>query len=202
MRILGMLVIGAALLLPGCSSAKKEEVKEEVAKPEPITGRNGFYKVYVAARTWAPDIQCLRVTSIQLTDLKAEPGKAAAWQVVVVSPSKQRMRSYTWSAIEAPGNLHQGVFAGPEDGYVQRGTAKPFLTAALKIDTSDAWKIAMEKGADYMKKNPDEPINFSLELGDKHPNPAWRVIWGSSAGTSGFSVFVDATTGQYLETRR
>jgi hypothetical protein len=26
------------------------------------------------------------------------------------------------------------------------------------------------------------------------------VIWGESAGTSNFSIFVDASTGQYLET--
>jgi hypothetical protein len=44
-------------------------------------------------------------------------------------------------------------------------------------------------------------INYLLELGDKHANPAWRVIWGDSVGTSGHSVFVDATTGLYLETR-
>jgi hypothetical protein len=52
-----------------------------------------------------------------------------------------------------------------------------------------------------MKRNPNMRINYLLELGDKHPNPAWRVIWGDSVGTSGHSVFVDATTGSYLETR-
>ena len=30
----------------------------------------------------------------------------------------------------------------------------------------------------------------------------WRVVWGDSVGTSNFSVFVDATTGEYLETMR
>src|SRR5438876_151399 len=34
------------------------------------------------------------------------------------------------------------------------------------------------------------------------PDLTWRVIWGDSVGTSNFSVFVDATTGEYLETMR
>jgi len=30
--------------------------------------------------------------------------------------------------------------------------------------------------------------------------PAWRVIWGESASTSGISVLIDASTGLYLKT--
>lgn len=203
MRTLGV-VFAAALVFTGCSSAPKETAKkkeEPKAAPEPITGRNAFFKVYVTARSWAPDVQCLSVTSIPLSELKAEPGKSGAWQITVASPSKLRKRTYTWSAIEAAGNLHQGVFAGAEEPFTASAKAKPFLIAALKTDTDAAWKVAEEKSADYIKKNPDTRINFLLEYGEKHPNPAWRVIWGDSVGTSGRSVFVDATQGTYLETR-
>jgi hypothetical protein len=34
----------------------------------------------------------------------------------------------------------------------------------------------------------------------KYQDPVWRIIWGESAGTSDFSVYVDASTGDYLET--
>ena len=46
------------------------------------------------------------------------------------------------------------------------------------------------------------PVTFLLEFTKRFPNPAWRVIWGESVGTSDFSIFVDATTGEYLETMR
>ena len=58
----------------------------------------------------------------------------------------------------------------------------------------------MKKGAEYDKKNPGKPITFLLEHNDKFPDVSWRVIWGESPGTSNFSVYVDASTGLYLET--
>jgi len=58
----------------------------------------------------------------------------------------------------------------------------------------------MKKGAEYDKKNPGKPIIFLLEANNKFPDVSWRVIWGESVGTSAFSVFVDASTGGYLET--
>jgi len=204
MRIFGLVLVAAMMVTSGCGSSpkpaadKKEEPKKE---PEAITGRNAFFKVYVTARSWAPDVQCLSVSSIPLEEVKAGPGKAGAWQVTVVSPSKLRKRTYTWSAVEAQGNLHEGVYPGPEDSFNPNSKTKPFLIAALKTDTDAALKIAEEKSVEYMKKNPGMRVNYLLELGDRHPNPAWRVIWGDSVGTSGHSVFVDASTGLYLETR-
>jgi len=102
--------------------------------------------------------------------------------------------------------IHKGVFAGNEEGW--RGpspAAKPFMIQALKIDSDAAYEIALKKGkkaAEYMKANPDKNVMFLLEQNNKFPNLTWRVIWGESVGTSNYSVFVDATTGEYLETMR
>ncbi len=195
-----MTLTGAILFLAGCSEAPKPAAKkEEKEPPKPLTGKNAFYKMYVAARSWAPDAQILKINSIHLEELKAEPGKAAAWQVILGSPTKLKKKAYTWSAVESAGNLHEGVFSGLEEDWDGRG--KPMLIAALKADTSDAYKIALEKSADYVKKNPGQRVNFQFEKTDKHPNPSWRVFWGDSVGTAGQSVFVDATLGTYQETR-
>jgi hypothetical protein len=50
-----------------------------------------------------------------------------------------------------------------------------------------------------MKKNPSKPVMFLMELGKRFPDVTWRVIWGDSVGTSDYSVFVDGSTGKYLE---
>jgi hypothetical protein len=60
----------------------------------------------------------------------------------------------------------------------------------------------LTKGAEYDKKNPGKTITFVLEKTSRFTDPAWRVIWGESVGTSNFSIFVDASTGKYLETMR
>lgn len=184
---------------PKTATKKKEPEKP----PEPVTGRYAFHQMFAAARGWAPDVQALQLRSINLSQVKNEPGRSGAWQATFVSPSRQRMRSYTYSVIEAEGNLHKGVFAGLEETYTgPRGQAKPFLIAALKTDTDEVYKTALAKSTEYAKKNPDKPINFTLDLTPRFPNPAWRVIWGESAGTSNYSIFVDASTGEYLQTMR
>ena len=155
--------------------------------------------MYIAARGWGADIQPIRITSILLPEVKAEPGKAAAWQAIFVSASQNKARSYTYSIVESEGNLHQGVFAG-FDQSIPSGAEKPFPMAAIKVDSDQAYQTALKKGAEYDKKNPGKPIIFLLEANNKFPDVSWRVIWGESVGTSNFSVFVDASTGLYLET--
>jgi hypothetical protein len=198
-----LLILAAApllLLSPGCSEAPPPP-KKEVAPPEPVKGRVALYQMYNAARGWVPDVQVLRLNSIDIPEVKRERGKAAAWQASFVSPSSGRARSYTYCVIESVGNLHKGVFAGLEES-ARPGTAKPFLIAALKTDSDEVYQTALKKATEYEKKNPDKQISFLLEKTDQFPNPAWRVIWGESVGTSNFSVFVDASTGAYLQTMR
>jgi hypothetical protein len=94
------------------------------------------------------------------------------------------------------------VFAGLEEGYSATGQAQPWIVAALKTDSDEVYKTALTKGAEYDKKNPSKTITFVLEKTKRFTDPAWRVIWGESVGTSNFSIFVDASTGKYLETMR
>jgi len=195
----------ALLLLVGCSSdaPTAAEKKAEEKPAEPLTGRQALQQMFIAARAWAPDIQPIKLNSILLPELKAEPGKAAAWQATFVATSLGKARSYTYSSVESEGNLHKGVFAGLDQSWSGPSlTSKPFLMASVKIDSDDAYKASLKKGAEYDKKNPGMPINFLLEANTKFPDTTWRVIWGESVGTSSFSVFVDASTGLYLETMR
>src|SRR6187401_1910917 len=96
-----------AMLLAGCSEAPKPQKPKEPAKPaEPVTGRYAFHQVFVAARTWGTDLQGLRVASMRVGKQTPPPGKSYAWEVTLVSPSKQRQRIYTYSVIEEE-NIHE-----------------------------------------------------------------------------------------------
>jgi len=199
--------VSAAVLFSACSEAPKKAVeKAPELPPEPVSGSTAFFRMYTAARGWAGDLQPLQMTSIFLPEVKKVPGKAAAWRVMFVSPQRQRARPYTYSVIESAGNLHKDIFAGNEEGWSgPRGPAKPFMIQALKVDSDAAYETALKKGkkaAEYAKLNPDKNVMFLLEHNTKYPDLTWRVIWGDSVGTSNFSVFVDATTGEYLETMR
>jgi hypothetical protein len=204
-RSCGWVCLLVLLIASGCSEKPPATKKEaEPAKPpEPVTGQYALYQMFGMARAWAPDAEALQLRSLPLSEVPQVPGKAGAWEATFVSPSKLRARTYTYSVVEAAGNLHKGVFAGLEESWSgPRPQAKPFPPSAVRVDTDKAYEIALKHGAAYAKKNPNMPISFTLQWTNRHPVPAWRVIWGESAGTSAFSVFVDCGAGTYLETMR
>jgi hypothetical protein len=190
-----LIALAPALLLPACSSGPPVSAAPE--KPAvPLTGLHALYELYTSARAWAQDLQILRYSSINISEVPHQDGKAAAWQVVFVSQALAKSRTYTFSAYEASATLHKGIF--PEAPQDWPGSGKPFLLETLKVDTDKAWETALSHGKDYNSKNPNTPISYTLGM-DRGTDPVWRVIWGESAGESSFSVLVDASTGDFVQ---
>jgi hypothetical protein len=205
-KLMFLLSFALGLVLTSCSEAPPAAEKKPAEKPaEPVTGQSGLFKMFQVARSWAPDAQVLKMNSILLSQVpNVPPGTAAEWQATFISAARSQARSYTYSIVEDAGaNLHKGVFAGPEEGWSgSRGVNQPFLIAAVKTDSDAAYKTALGQAADYDQKNPGKPIILLLERTAKFPDPVWRVVWGESVGTSNFSIYVDASTGLFLEKMR
>jgi hypothetical protein len=188
------------LMLAGCDSTPTATVKEAPKPIEPATGQSALYKMYQVARTaWSADAQVLTASSVHLPEVPQVPGKAGAWQATFTSETLGRKRSYSYSVVESTGNLHKDVFAGPEESWAgKQGVNSSFPIQAVSIDTDAAYKTALEQAGDFDKKNPGMNISFVLEKTSKFPDPAWRVVWGESVGTSNFSIYVDSSTGAFL----
>ncbi len=194
-------VVPLIMLLSSCSGNPQPAASEQ--PPEPVSAQSAFSGMYASARSWAPDVQLLRVSPIDVDGVKAEDGKAAAWEAVFVSYSAGRVRRFTYSVVHKPvRNLRRGVEAEPAQTWSGGSGPVPFNVLAFRKDSTAAYKLAMEKGRDYAAKNPSQPVKCMLEKTDRFPDPAWRVFWGDSVSTSGFSVFMDATTGDFLGTSR
>lgn len=195
-----IIVVSLLAAMAACSNSEQVAEKKEEAKPlEPRSGREAFQSMYVSARGWQHDATPLQLKSIPLSGVAAEPGKSGVWQAIFVSPAAGRARTYTWCAIELEGNLHKGVFAGPDESWSgPSGDSQPFPAIALKVDSDEALKTAIARSEDYVKKHPNTPVIFLLEQTRRFPDLAWRVLWGESISTSDYSVFVDATTGDVL----
>jgi hypothetical protein len=168
--------------------------------PAPVTGRFAFQRMFMQAKGWAVDAQPLTLTAIFLKQVPIEPGKCGAWQATFVSPQKAKAKTYTLSVVDT-GGIREGVLAGREETWSgPRGQEQPFNPQALHIDTTDAYTTASKKSTDFIKKNPNLPVLFQLEQTPRFPNLTWRVFWGETIGSSRYSVFVDASTGVYLQT--
>jgi hypothetical protein len=193
-----LLALGPFCVLTACSSTP--EPTAEKKPPEPVTGLHALYGMYQQARIWTPDPRVVSCQSIDISQVKARPGKAAAWQAVFAAPSLGRKRAYTYSVYDAGTSLRQGIF--PDSPSAMGSDTRSFLIAGARTDTDQAWETALKRGEAYAKKNPDMPISFTLELSRSTNAPAWRVIWGASAASSDFSIVVDAGSGDYVQTLR
>jgi hypothetical protein len=204
MRKLALLVLSLLLLLTACSeqSATTQKKKEPEKPPEPITGLSALYKMYQMVRTWDPRADVLKMESMHSPDIPEIPGKAGVWGGTFVSTTQSRSHSYTFSLIEQLPSLHKGVFGVSDEAYTgSKGVSSPFLIQAVKADTDAAYQTAKSqpKAIEYDKKFPGKPITILLEKNNRFPDPVWRIVWGESTGTANFSVFIDASTGGFLE---
>ena len=197
-----------ALGLTGCSSEPatppEKKVEKQAAAPAPVTGQKALFEIYKVARQWSGDVKVLELENIPLDSVKAEPGKYGAWSAVLTSPTKKTKRAFTYSVIEESATLHKDVFAQAEQPYTPNPQAQDIAIQDVKIDTDKALDTAQKEKdtAEYEKKNPGTPVQYKLEWTNQTQVPAWRVIYGRSLSTSGYSVYVSATDGRYLKKAR
>jgi hypothetical protein len=193
------------IALWGCEEAPQETAApaEAEAPPEPIDGQTAFFRMFPAARSWAPDAQGVRLESMEIEEVPSEDGKYGAWRATFYSPAKNLAAVFNYAVVEVGGKIQKGVFTDHEESFTP-GRTKAWSVSALKVESAKALATAMEqdKTKAYVKENPDMPIFVLLEQTNRHPNLAYRIVWGESVSRSGFSVFVDASTGEFLEVLR
>jgi hypothetical protein len=193
--------IVATLLLSACSdepkpAAKVEtEAKKEPAKaPEAVTAQSAYYEMYKPARTWAPDLLALSVTSGEVPNIKNEGGKAGMWTAVFVSPSKKEARTFTYAVADSGPDIRKGNNIGnaiPWGGATP--TSKPFSNSEFVKDSDAAYKVAAEKADTWLKAHPDEKASLRLGNASRFSAPIWYIMWGSTK--NGYAALVNATTG-------
>ncbi len=207
---LRIILAGSFLMLASCmdssspSEIKARQEKAEKKAPEPVSGQTAFFKMYGAAKSWAPDLEGFRCEPIRMNAIPEKDGKFPAWKCAFVSPSKRAMKTYSYSVVEAEG-LFKDSFGGPDESFSgSRGQNISFPILALKKDNTEAIEVAKahKDTVEYLKKNPTVTvITPVLEKTKENSNAAWRIYWGLPS-TSNYSILVDATTGTYVKTLR
>ena len=184
-----------AILTCSCGGGPQAEKKSE-PPPEAVSGRTALYRMFTMARgSWSKDALVEKMTSMRVSGAPdTAPGLSYAWEAVFTANGGAR--SYTYSEIEQLPDLHKGAFAGPSEAV----SGTPFYIDGAKIDSNDAYQTAIKKEAKEAAKNQGKPVTFLLEMNRKYGEPVWRIVWGDSLSTATFSVFVGASTGQYLDT--
>lgn len=198
--------IVAALALPACSNAPKKdtkkvaETKKEVAiPPEAVTAQRAYYELYKPARTWASDLLALSVISGEAPDIKNEGGKAGVWTATFVSPSRKEARKFTYAVVACGEEFAKGVNVSNALPWAGATPAsKPFSNSEFVVDSDDAYKVAAEKAAAWLKKHPNvKAPTFRLGNASRFAAPVWYIMWGTEK--NGYAALVNATTGTPLK---
>jgi hypothetical protein len=190
--------------LAACAEQTGNKPMKEAAPvppPDPVTARFAFQRISIQARVWAADAQPLRISSANLKEVASSAGRYPAWRATFVSAQLKKARSFSFSVVDSPGNVHEGVLRGSEESWSgPSGQAQPFPIQMLKVDSDEAYDTAVKESKDFLKKHPKLPVHFLLEYTPRFPLPAWRVFWGETLGSSQHAVFIDCTSGKYLQT--
>ena len=197
------IALAAVLALTACSSeAPKTETKateapkEPAAPTEPVLAKTAFYEMYRPARSWSTDVEILSFASSEVPGYKNADGKAAMWTAVFVSPSLNQARTVTYSIAEH-GTVPKGVdMGGAERWSGPTPKSQPFAITDFQINSDAAYQAALPKAESFVKTHKDKPVSFLLGKSAKFSSPVWYVLWGDQK--LGYSVFVNATTGQVM----
>lgn len=190
-------------LLTACSqqppvpSPEVKKTDEPKKASEPVAAQSAFFEMYKPARTWAPDLLALSLTSNEISGIKNEDGKAAMWTAVFVSPGRREARTFFYAIADHGTAIHKGVEIGGAQGW--SGTtpkSQPFQITEFAVNSDAAYKTAFAKAAAWLKKHPGTLASMSLGKAARFPAPVWYIQWGTTK--SGYAVFVNATTGEVI----
>ena len=206
-RFLSAITIAA--VLAGCSSGPQPPQKAPATKPEPpktdlLTGRVAFQKLFVTARTWAPDAQPFRLESEPVKQAPGTDGKSGLWRGYFASASKRALKPYIWSGISGPDAPERGVSPGTEDTFNPANiSTQPFDFAFLKSDSDQAFEVGQAHGGKKLvEADPQQPIKYILLWKPSSNQLVWHVIYGTSEMDAKLRVAVDASTGTFLKVEK
>jgi hypothetical protein len=202
----------ALVMLGACSSRNQTATTNEAkpaAKPAPKepqyeTGRNAFQKMYISARGWAADVRPFRLQSQFSADAPTSDGKAGLWRASFASPAKRAMKMFVWSGLAGPDAPEQGISFSAEDAYnPSNSSTQVFDLAFLKTDSDAAYEVAEKHGGDRLtRKDPKQPVSFTLDWDARNSQLVWHVIYGNSPDDAKLRVAVNATSGEFLRTEK
>jgi len=205
--VVGIIVIlTGSLVLSACGSAPKTPSSESAAtaapeKKQPVfyTAKNCMSQMQSAAVRWQADAMPIHMESGLNAESNGQNGKSTIWQGMFASPSRGTWRSFTCSGSRLKEEPAIGVTGSMEMASSPQTATAMFQPLLLIVDSDKAYETAQENGgANILKKNPDQPVLYSLNWDAKTRKLVWAVMYGTSRSDSKGMGLIDATSGKYL----
>jgi hypothetical protein len=170
-------------------------------KKEPVlyTGKNCLSQMANAAARWQADAMPVHMESGLNAESTGQDGKSTIWRSMFASAGRGTNRTFTCSGSRLKEEAPIGVTASTEIASPPDMARLMFQPMLLIVDSDKAFATAQENGgANILKKNPQQPILYSLDWDAKKKELVWGVMYGSSRSDSKGVGVVDASTGKFL----
>ena len=208
-RLMGVpAILLSGVIVIACSSAPTSPSTTPSATPSPAaekkepvlyTGKNCLSQMANAAARWQPDAMPVHMESILNDESTGHDGKSSVWRAMFASSSRSTNRTFTCSGSRLKTEAPIGVTVSAEGGSpadISRSMFQPMLAI---IDSDKAFATAQENGgANLFKKDPQQPVLYSLDWDAKNKELVWTVMYGTSRSDSKGVGVINASTGKFL----
>ncbi len=196
------LFLGALLFL-GCDSGTTTKPAPTAApvKKDPTlyTGKTCLQNMADVAQRWQVDAVPFQMESEPNSEANGQDGRSTIWHATFASPSSRNLKEFTCSGSRLKDSPAVGVTSTAEAPYPPSIVSAMFQIYALASDSDVAAKVAKEHGGDELvKKNPNQPIAYSLQWDGKQRRLKWFVVYGNSRKDSKGVGVVDAGNGSWV----
>jgi hypothetical protein len=117
-----------------------------------------------------------------------------------VSGQRSAMRAFMCSGSLDPAAPAFGLSEGSDMPLPRAGSA--FDSFLLKVDSDKAFELSQGKGGEaLLKKNPDQPVTYIVEMAHGQTTPEWYVIYGKDLKSNKGLGVINATTGAFLRAK-
>ena len=203
-------VLSAVLFLTmliGCSTTPNqpagtppgEETKPAPKEPTLYTAKQCFSSMVNLAQRWQPDAMPFHLESETNTEASGQDGKATVWRGFFASRTRGTMKTFACSGSYLPTSPARGFTDTTEAPYAANVPALEYQPSYLLMDSDKAFAATLDHGGSALiKKDPKQPVIYSLDWDTRRKELVWMVIYGTSgADRQGLGV-VSARTGTFL----
>ena len=197
----GVIVIACSSAPTSPSTTPSPTPSPAAEKKEPVlyTGKNCLSQMANAAARWQPDAMPVHMESNLNAESTGHDGKSTVWRAMFASATRGANRTFTCSGSRLKEEAPIGVTVSSELASSPDMNRSMFQPMMLIIDSDKAFAVAQENGgANLFKKDPQQPVIYSLDWDGKRKELVWGIMYGSSRSDSKGVGVVDATTGKFL----
>jgi len=201
-------VLIALAILTGCSTTTNQPegtqpaggmASQAAKQPTLYTAKQCFSSMVSLAQRWDPAAMPFHLESEVNAEATGQDGKATIWRGYFASRTRSTMKTITCSGSRLPSAPARGFTDTPETPYAATVPAHLFDPTYFLVDSDKAYATTLEHGGEALiKKDPKQPIVYSLDWDPKKREIQWLVIYGTSAADRQGICVVNARTGAFV----